>query len=95
MEDFNVQPQTGIMPQGTRGRPKKAKKAPAPTSVRLMEPLAERLSAIVGSAPLTKNEVLQIVISLGLEQLEANPRLLLERHVQLLQEKMIAPSGEA
>src|SRR5690242_20558406 len=83
-----------LMPPGTRGRPKKQKRSPAPTSVRLTESLAERLAVVVGGSPLTKNEILQISIWLGLDQLEANPKLLLEKHIELLQQKMPPKEGE-
>jgi hypothetical protein len=64
-------------------------------SFRPQEPLKSRLNAIVASAPVTKNDVLQVVISLGLDALEANPKLLLERHVELLQQKKAQAGGEA
>jgi hypothetical protein len=56
--------------------------------VRLLKRLTDRLSVIVEGSPLTKNDVLQIVIDLRLEQIDANPKLLLEGHIKFLQEKM-------
>lgn len=73
------------------GQPKETKRGvvdtTSPTSIRLTESLNERLAATVNTSPLSKNDVLRVLIRLGLSQVEKDSSLLLNEHLSILKEQ--------
>lgn len=62
----------------------------SPTSIRLTESLNKRLSATVDTSPLSKNDVLRVLIRLGLSEVEKDSSLLLNEHLAILKEQKAA-----